>query len=253
METQDDKNTSLSNRKPETNLRNGRALGGIVIATIGALLLLKQIDIGLPYWLFKWQMIPIAIGVYVGARQNFRNLQFLIPIAIGSVFLLEDIVPDLSIRQYFWPVLIIVVGLVMILKPRRSKRSEEYWKRFGDQNTERTSEDHIDSTTIFGGTKKNIISKDFKGGESFCMFGGAELNLMQADIHGRIVIELTQIFGGTKLVIPPHWKLQTEEMVSIFGGLDDKRPIMSNTSVDDSKVLVLRGTCIFGGIDIKSY
>ena len=76
---------------------------------------------------------------------------------------------------------------------------------------------------------------------------------MQADINGRVVIELTQVFGGTKLVVPPHWKLQTEEVVSVFGGLDDKRPIVQNSSVDDSKVLVLRGTCIFGGIDIKSY
>ena len=252
METQDNKNTSLATEKNNNNFRNGRALGGIVIITVGTLLLVKKMGIDLPGWLFSFPMIPIVIGIYIGARHRFRNLQWLIPVAIGVVLLIANEV-DMDIHRYIWPMIIIGVGLAMILRPGKSKRSEEYWRDFGAQNNERSSEDYIDSTTIFGGTKKNIISKDFKGGESFCMFGGAEINLMQADINGRVVIELTQIFGGTKLVIPPHWKLQTEEMVSIFGGLDDKRPIVQNSSVDDSKVLVLRGTCIFGGIDIKSY
>jgi hypothetical protein len=41
-------------------------------------------------------------------------------------------------------------------------------------------------------------------------------------------------------------------MVTIFGGLNDKRPIQATVS-DDAKVIVLKGTCLFGGIDIKSY
>jgi hypothetical protein len=252
METQDNRNTGLTKETPNSNFRNGRALGGLVIITVGTLLLVKKMGIDLPGWLFSFPMIPIVIGIYIGARQRFKNLQWLIPVAIGVALLIAREV-DMDVHQYIWPMIIIGIGLFMILRPNRSKRSEEYWKDFGMQNSERSAEDYIDSTTIFGGTKKNIISKDFKGGESFCMFGGVEVNLMQADINGRVVIELTQVFGGTKLVMPPHWKLQSEEVVSIFGGLDDKRPIMQNASVDDSKVIVLRGTCIFGGIDIKSY
>lgn len=252
METQDDKRTTPGIEKSETNSLSGRALGGLVVVIVGVLLLIRRMDVDLPGWLFSFPMIPIAIGLYIGARQRFKNFNWLIPVAFGVVFLVLSEV-DMDAREYIWPAIIIAVGLGMILRPRKSRRSEDYWKNFGAQNNERSGEDFIDSTTVFGGTKKNIISKDFKGGESFCMFGGAELNLMQADINGRVVIELTQIFGGTKLVIPPHWKLQTEEVVSIFGGLDDKRPIVQSSSVDDSKVLILRGTCIFGGIDIKSY
>jgi hypothetical protein len=73
-------------------------------------------------------------------------------------------------------------------------------------------------------------------------------------VNGKIVLELTQIFGGTKLIVPPHWKIQSEDLVAIFGGVEDKRAILSDPSVvSGSKVLVLRGTCIFGGIDIKSF
>src|SRR6187551_959447 len=207
METQNNRNTGLAKETPNSNFRNGRALGGLVIITVGTLLLVKKMGIDLPGWLFSFPMIPIVIGIYIGARQRFKNLQWLIPVAIGVVLLVAREV-DVDVHQYIWPMIIIGVGLFMILRPNRSRRSEEYWKDFGVQNSERSAEDYIDSTTIFGGTKKNIISKDFKGGESFCMFGGVEVNLMQADINGRVVIELTQVFGGTKLVMPPHWKLQ---------------------------------------------
>jgi hypothetical protein len=111
----------------------------------------------------------------------------------------------------------------------------------------------LDSVNIFGGLKKNIISKDFQGGEIVTIFGGSELNLTQADVTGRITLEVTQIFGGIKLIVPPHWRIQSEELVSIFGGVDDKRPILANPTYDEHRVLVLRGTNIFGGIDIKSY
>ena len=80
-----------------------------------------------------------------------------------------------------------------------------------------------------------------------------ELNLMQADTSTRVVLDLTQVFGGTKLIIPPHWKVNAEDMVTIFGGLNDKRPMPVQTGATDSKIIVLKGTCIFGGIDIKSY
>jgi hypothetical protein len=70
-----------------------------------------------------------------------------------------------------------------------------------------------------------------------------------------VVLDLTQIFGGTKLIVPHHWKVQSKDLVAVFGGVEDKRPMLGSTSPTDenSKVLVLKGTCIFGGIDIKSY
>jgi hypothetical protein len=52
--------------------------------------------------------------------------------------------------------------------------------------------------------------------------------------------------------VPAHWKIQTDEMVTIFGGLNDKRPLPSQPS-PDQRTLVIKGTCVFGGIDIKSY
>jgi hypothetical protein len=58
--------------------------------------------------------------------------------------------------------------------------------------------------------------------------------------------------GGTKLVIPANWEIQSE-VVSVMGSIEDKRPIITNVNVEKNKVLVLRGTVFMGGIDITSY
>jgi predicted membrane protein len=111
--------------------------------------------------------------------------------------------------------------------------------------------DFIDTTSVFGGIKKIVLSKNFQGGEITNIMGGSEINLSQADFKGRICIDTTNVFGGTKLIIPPHWDVQSE-VVAIFGGIDDKRQL-NGTPLDPDKVIVIDGTCLFGGIEIRSY
>jgi len=111
-------------------------------------------------------------------------------------------------------------------------------------------EDFIDTVSIFGQVKKNIYSKDFKGGDIVNIMGGADINLMQADIQHPIVLDVVQIFGGTTIIVPAHWKVHPE-MTAVFGGVEDKR-FLNNVAVDPQKNLIIKGTSIFGGITIKS-
>ena len=114
-----------------------------------------------------------------------------------------------------------------------------------------SQEDFVDSTSIFGGANKIILSKDFKGGDIVNIFGGTELNLSQADITDKAILEMTTIFGGTKLIIPSNWSVKSEATI-IFGGIEDKRS-MPAVSGSIGKILLLKGTVIFGGIEIKSF
>lgn len=232
--------------------RSDRALAGLIVVAVGGALLARQFGIDLPYWLFSWPMLLIVIGFYIGARHSFREMGWLIPVAIGVVFIADDFVRDVNLTRFFWPVLIIVIGLMMIFRSKKHFCATKWQNRFGSTGTQ-DSENQIECVTFFGGVRKNIISKDFKGGEAITIFGGTELNLMQADTTDKIQLELVQVFGGTKLIIPPHWKVQTEELVTIFGGLNDKRPLPAAAHDEGSRVLVLKGTCVFGGIDIKSF
>lgn len=181
-------------------------------------------------------MLLIVLGLFLGFRHNFQKPAWIILVLIGTVFLVEDMIESFDLHIYFWPVMLIGLGVWMMLKPRR-----DYPRRF-DRKTEvagevtanppqnhsfstgyatdgtQPREEIVDVTAILGGIKKNIISKNFRGGEVVSVFGGTELNLTQADMQQPAVLEATQIFGGTTLIIPPHWEIKSE-MVAILGAL----------------------------------
>jgi len=254
METQDNSNTNPVRHRDRRSHRNSRTFAGLIIVAVGTILLAHQVGVDFPNWLISWPMLLIGLGFYIGVRHNFKNPGFLIPMAIGSVFLIDRFVPEADLHQYLWPVIIIGAGLVMILRSRKRAENDSLFNMLDREisNPQKGDNGYFEAVTIFGENRRQVLSKEFKGGESVCVFGGSQINLMQADINGRVPLEVVQVFGGTKLIVPSHWRVETEEVVTIFGGLDDKREFM-NTAPDNSKVLVLRGTTIFGGIDIKSF
>ena len=243
------------------NEKHSRFWTGLIFVLIGVGLLLQQISAPFPHWLFTWPMILIIIGLISGIKHRFRNFSWFIIAGSGVVFLMGEVFNDMDMRTYMWPIIIIGVGLIFMFRPRRRSRCFNRWQdRYGKYDYDKVhvfgdaeihTEDVIDSVSVFSGVKKTVTSKNFKGGEICCFMGGAEVNLSQADITGTIVIDITLIFGGAKLIIPPHWEVRSES-VAIFAGIDDKRPVQAS-NFDPSKVIIIRGTSIFGGIEIKSY
>ncbi len=108
----------------------------------------------------------------------------------------------------------------------------------------------VELNSVFGGTKKKIVTKDFKGGEINSVFGGNDLDFSQADINGTATLEVNVVFGGAKLIIPAHWKIQSE-VDCVFGSVEDKRRDVGE--VAENKTLILKGAVVFGSIEIKSY
>jgi predicted membrane protein len=247
---------------------HGGVWTGLLLLIIGGLLLLKTANLILfPSWFFTWPVLLIGIGLVSGLRHGFRGPLWIILILVGSFSLADHIDPTLNMDRFMWPFVFIAVGLVFIFRPKRNWRrwrQERYgnWQdgpndlgkdipanAFEDKTSDRR--DFLDVTSVFGGVKKNVLSKTFKGGDIVSFMGGSEIDLTQADFSGKVKIDVTNIFGGTKLIIPPTWDVQSD-ITAIFGGVDDKRQI-SGVKLEPDKVLVLDGTCLFGGIEIRSF
>jgi predicted membrane protein len=245
---------------------NGRIWTGVFLLIVGGAALLKSFLVPVPDWLFTWQTLLIAIGVFIGLRHSFHGGAWFILILIGGAFLLNDYFLKGDLNKHIWPVVIIAMGAFFILRPGRKSMRKEWEQKiksgewgdgankesgFTPKEPDFDKQDFIDATSIFGSTKKNILSKNFIGGDITNIFGGTELNLTQADINGKAVIDITTIFGGAELFVPSHWMVKSE-VVTIFGGVEDKRSVSTIADTPD-KVLILKGTVIFGGIEIKNF
>jgi predicted membrane protein len=268
-----DNDIKFENNKP----RNNKALAGIILLIVGLALLVHQLDLFFfPGWLISWPMGLIAIGFYNGAKHQFRNSGWLIMVLIGVIWLCNQAFPHYDVARITWPVCIIIFGLWMIM--RRGNKWDKHkadWDKWTQSQTQPPlstdpnapfdatqakteykykntyGDDYLDAVSVFGGVKKTILAKDFKGGEIVNIFGGAELDLTQADINGRVILDITQIFGGTKIVVPSNWQV-VSDIAAVFASVDDKR-IRSTAALGSEKILVLKGVSIFAGIDIRSY
>ncbi len=265
--------------KIETN--NSRVLAGLFIIAIGLLFFVKQAGfVVFPYWVFSWPMILIAVGVYSGVKHNFRGSGWLILVIVGAFFLFDDILDMYDLSNYLVPAILVAVGVMVILRPRKkdcwrgrknrwtnsfdtapqqSFSSEASAAAVGTETPKAGTGDSyediagevLDATAIFGSIKKNILSKNFRGGDATSIFGGSEIDLSKADINGTVMIDVTALLGGVKLVVPSHWVVK-QEIAAIFGGVEDKRDMHSVITVQN-KVLLLKGTAFMGGIEIASY
>lgn len=236
----------------EKRHQRGRIWAGIVLVAGGLLWLAHAMHAPLPDWLFHWPSILILVGVYILGKHGTRKPSGFIVLAVGAVFMAERALPGLSIHHLMWPAVIIIVGLFMMLNPWKRKFNRHSGNTMAfSGDTEFSQEEILNVNAVFGGIDKHIISKNFKGGQVNCVFGGAELNLMQADIQGVVYLEVNTVFGGIELSVPAHWNVKSE-ITAILGGVDDKRA-MQPTELSADKVLILKGNAVFGGIEIKGY
>jgi predicted membrane protein len=245
--------------------RRSRIWAGLFLLLVGGVLLLYQMGFPMPDWIFNWHMFLIGLGIFIGFRHNFRGGAWIILILVGGAYTMQDFYPDVHLHRYLFPAVLIIIGITIVLNPSRSRWRHEWreeWgtggRRWGNKyatgfSTSRegyTSEDFIDTTAIFGGVHKKIVSKTFRGGDITTVMGGTELDLTQADFTGTIRLDVTQIMGGTKIIVPAHWEVRSE-VTALFAGFEDKRqqPTISNPE----KVLIIDGTSIFGGIELKNF
>jgi len=226
----------------------------ILLIAAGGLLFLQTFDLvefSIQYYILNWKTLLIAIGAIIVLSSD-RKITGYILIGLGILFWIPAFAGYyIHLHQVFWPLVLIGVGLTILSRRNVHDRSRRiHGIKTGDGET--ILNDYIDDVSIFGGGTKKYSSQNMKGGNITAIFGGSEIDLLNADlaIEGAVVDVFT-MFGGTKLIIPGSWQVKSE-VFSLFGGLTDKRHIKPTDPVSD-KILVVKGVVLFGGVEIKNY
>jgi predicted membrane protein len=235
--------------------QQSKILAGVLVIAFGTLFLLDRSGIDIPNWIYSWKMILIAVGVVSLIKHNFQKFWAYVLIGVGAVFLINEFQPNMIDRGLIVPVVVIGVGVTILWKAlgfdKHSRKNKDFEAVVFD-SSEEASADYFETSTVFGGTEKTVISKNFRGAKITSVFGGTELNLTHADLQQPAIIDATTVFGGLTIAVPADWRLQSE-LTTIFGGVEEKRPMVNASEMDDNKVLILKGNCFFGGVEIHNY
>jgi phage shock protein C len=97
-----------------------------LIIRIAAVLLVFAGGAGIVLYVIGWVAIPeepadgvVAAGPSTADRTSSGVALGLIFVGLGAIFLLDELWPDFVSWRYVWPIALIVVGAVLVLRARR--------------------------------------------------------------------------------------------------------------------------------------
>lgn len=242
---------------------HGKLFAGAILILLGLLWLSDNFAI-FPFQMhniiFSFPAIFLIIGIIILINSK-NNIAGYIFVFIGGYNILQDYfhIPLNRFAEDFWPILLIIFGIYILLKNRekeskfhKGQNSKFSTNDFEEKDSQNSSQDFLDDFIIFGGSEKRILSNNFRGGKIITLFGGTDIDLRQATLaQGTSILEVVTIFGGIDLYLPKDWNVIIN-VIPVFGAFDDERIINPDRNYDNSKTLIIKGTVIFGGGDLKN-
>jgi hypothetical protein len=240
---------------------------GLLVTLAGSLLLafnLGWLDASFRQIIFSWPMIFVIFAVIALFKGQY--LLTLFWTALGTFFLLPKIAtvcPDAlpgidgDFASRYWPILIILVGIGVILNLFFNKQLFFVFGTNIDSFGQMSSKTNAGSTdgvytrsVVFGGADDVFLEPVFRGGNISVVFGGAGLDLRKTTLlEGDTHLNIDVVFGGIELRVPDSWKV-INEVRATFGGVEESRKIWV-ADIDESRRLIITGNVVFGGLEIE--
>jgi predicted membrane protein len=246
---------------------------GFLLAGIGILLLLQ--NLGILYVDDLWDFWPVILIVF-GISKAFSACGFGgrmwggIIAFVGTLFLLRNLgLVHVIVWNYFWPVILIAVGVGMLLRgldrdhpwhwdwhpnlagTGQTSEGKQGETLFASASTGANAQNTVHIDAIFSGSDRRMDTQDFAGGAIVALFGGVQLDLSRAAMtKDEVRIEANAIFGGIEIRVPDSW-LVTMRGSGIFGGFNDETHPPPRSAAKQP-VLVVTGAAVFGGVNVKN-
>jgi len=187
-----------------------------------------------------WTLFIIIPCLYSMMKHGFHVVN-ITGFIIGVLLLLERVLPKVipggTVGKLIVPIILVGIGVSLLFGAKKHRPMAASMS--GNNNNEYTA--------VFGGQEIKLTHEPISSLKLNAIFGGLEIDLSDVIIEQDIVIEANAIFGGIDIIVPDYVKVKLSS-VPIFGGVDCKIPQTGNP---DAPTVILNGTAMFGGIDVK--
>jgi predicted membrane protein len=232
----------MRNRSPQQRL----VIGGFILI-IGIFSLIDNLNIFSTRDLVQfWPMVLIVIGgLKITQSKNSSGQLIGGSLVFAGILMTLNHLGVISFGMHdFWPVFLIIGGLIVIFKDRMPNNNDVP----GIDGTSSAGGDStIDVVAVMSGNQGKNSSLDFRGGEITAIMGGVELDLRGASIQTEAVLTVFSVWGGIVLRVPSDWTI-INNGIAIMAGIDDT----TVPAMNSGKRLIVTGYAIMAGVEIKN-
>ena len=230
----------------------GPPLLGLILVGLGLLFLLENLDV-LEFDLGDlirtwWPLLLVAFGIAHlarGARLSGGCL-----VLFGILFQLTKLdVFEIDSIFDWWPLALIAAGASLMLGSLRPGAS----RRGGEGSAAQDAGDTVRAFQIWGGTRRRLTSRAFRGGEVTAVMGGVVVDLRGAQPAAEGArLDVTVLMGGVELEVPVDWDVVVSG-TPFLGGIEDKRatPPAAPGAAPRPR-LGVRANILMGGLELRN-
>ena len=238
------------------------SLFALTLIVAGALLFLDNLGL-LPIQDIRayWPIWIVIWGVHILDRRRSRmgSIWAFALIAWGILLILGNLHILHVSGSVFWPVMLIAIGMSMLLSPTQFQDWPDYLRirmqHLRPSNPrERFFGNKLHESLVFGALNRRVETQQFEGGKVEAVFGSIELDLSGASISSPdrlAALEVNAVFGGIEITVPRTWKVVMKN-AAVFGGCEDKTFPPRPEPGFEPATLVVTGSAVFGGIEIRN-
>lgn len=224
----------------------GRLIAGGLLILFGLLFTLDNLGVLDAGSVFDyWPVILIVLGLVkvLQPRHERERTAGYVLLALGAFFLLQ-VFAFWHIR-FAWPILLVVLGGFLVWRGIRRQPPPGEASALAPGSLQH-------DFAFMGGVHRVVETSDYRGGDATAIMGAVELDLRGASIAtSPAVLDVFALWGGIELTVPSEWKVELQA-TPILGGFENKARSSSGQTGALPQVLVIRGTALMGGVEIKS-
>lgn len=218
----------------ETRLVTPKLLVGVFLTLLGLLLTAERLGMidAFPYLRF-WSILLIGIGVLrIGRGQQTSG--WILIVAGAWILAYNTGVFPYEITD-FWPLILIALGAILVLQATRGEPEQ------------RPDSSSVGVIGVLSGPVRRVSTDDFRGGWAAGLLGGSVVDLTQARIRGRAVMNVYAFWGGVEIIVPRNWSV-IGNVMPVMGGFEDH----TRPTRDNDQQLIIRGCAVMAGIEVKN-